>query len=71
MIIYTVKGINLLIIFYNITNDDKPLNVAITFDIVTKYEIYCDIKIKKIFYKSEVTKNELMRDLINIVSSPN
>ena len=46
MIIPTVMRINLLTTFYNTINDDKALTVSIAFDIVTKYESYCDIKTK-------------------------
>ena len=67
----TVKGINLLTTFYNTTNNDKTLTVPIAFDIVTKYECYCDINTKKIIYKSEFTKNELMREQINIAIQNN
>jgi hypothetical protein len=62
----SVKGINLLTAFYNTTKDNKNLTVPVAFNTVTKYESYCDINTKKIIYKSEFTKNELMRDQISI-----
>ena len=61
-----VKGINLLTTFYNTTNNEIKLTVPIALDIIAKYGSYCDLKTKKVIFKSEFTKNDLMREQINI-----
>lgn len=61
-----VKGMNLLTAFYHTqsNNEKLPLKVPIAFEVIHKYQ-YCDIETKKEKRVSPVTKNELMRDMIN------
>jgi hypothetical protein len=59
-----VKGINLLTAFYHTQSQDMPLRVPIGFEIISKLKC-CDLKTKKEQRKSSVTKNELMRIMIN------
>jgi len=60
----SVKGINLLTAFYHTQSQDMPLRVPISFEIIEKYKC-CDIETKKEQRKSSVTKNELMRKMID------
>lgn len=56
-----VKGINLLNAVYH--NDGASIPVA--FELVRKPLQYCDLNTQQIKRKSEVTKNELMREMID------
>ena len=44
--------------------DKAGLYGALTFELVKKPIQYCDIATKKLKRKSEITKNELMREMI-------
>lgn len=57
-----VKGINLLNALYH--SGDTAIPVA--FELVKKPIQYSDIKTKKRRRKSEITKNEMLRDMVNI-----
>lgn len=59
----SVKGINLLTAFYHTQSQNMPLRVPINFEIIRKYK-YIDPKTEKEQRKSSVTKNELMRTMI-------
>ena len=56
----TVRGINLLNALYHCNGTSIP----VAFELVKKPFQYCDIKTRQIKRKSEVTKNELMREMI-------
>ena len=56
----TVKGINLLNALYY----SNEVSIPIAFEIVKKSIRYSDLKTKKERRKSDTTKNELMRDII-------
>lgn len=56
----TVRGINLLnAIYYS-----NGASIPVAFELVKKPIQYCDIATKKLKRKSEITKNELMREMI-------
>ena len=55
-----MRGINLLNALYNSNGGWIP----VAFELVTKPIEYCDIKTRKIRRKSEVSKNELMHQMI-------
>ena len=55
----SVKGVNILnALYYN-----KGVSIPISFEIIKKYQ-YCDIKTKEVKRKANVTKNELLRELL-------
>ena len=56
----TVRGINLLNALYYCNGTSIP----VAFELVKKPIQYCDLATKKLKRKSEVTKNELMREMI-------
>jgi len=56
----TVKGINLLNAVYHCSGATLP----VAFELVKKPLQYCDMATQKLKRKSEVTKNELMREMI-------
>jgi hypothetical protein len=58
----SVKGINSLNCVYNVKNATLPLG----FDLVKKPIQFCDLKTKKQKRRSEVTKNELLRDRLRV-----
>ena len=57
-----VRGINLLNALYN----SNGASIPVAFELVTKPIVYSDIETRKLKRKSEVTKNELMRQMIRI-----
>ena len=56
----SVRGINLLNAVYHC----KGASIPVAFELVKKPIQYCDLKSRKIKRKSEVTKNEMMREMI-------
>jgi len=56
----TVKGINLLNALYY----SNEVSIPVAFEIVKKPIQYSDLKTKKVRRRSDITKNELMRDII-------
>lgn len=56
----TVKGINLLNALYH--NGEVSLPVA--FEVIRKPLLFCDVKTRQIKRTGEVTKNELLRDML-------
>lgn len=59
----TVRGINLLnAIYYS-----NGASIPVAFELVKKPIQYCDIATKKLKRKSEITKNELMREMIEMI----
>ena len=61
-----VKGINLLTAFYHsqALDQELPLRVPIGFELILKTIHFCDIKTKKEKRQSPVTKNELLRQMV-------
>lgn len=55
-----VKGINLLNALYHCNGT----SISVAFELVNKPFQYCDLKTRQVKRKSEVTKNELMRQMI-------
>lgn len=56
----SVKGINLLNALYHSDN----VSVPVAFEVVRKPNQFCDVVTRKVKRASEVTKNELMREMI-------
>lgn len=61
----TVKGINLLTLLYSAEKKEKLLRIPIGYRIIAKTEIGIDPKTDKETRKSPLTKNEMMREMIN------
>lgn len=58
----SVKGINLLNCLYTANNVSLP----VAFEVVTKPTRFCDLKDKKEKRKSEITKNEQLRQMVKV-----
>ena len=58
----TVKGINLLNAHYHA----KDTAVPIAYELVKKPILYSDLKTKKVRRKAEITKNEMLRDMLKV-----
>ena len=56
----SVRGINLLNAVYHC----KGASIPVAFELVKKPIQYCDLKTRKIKRKAEMTKNEMMREMI-------
>ncbi|MHC4575398.1 MAG: transposase, partial [Planctomycetota bacterium] len=63
----SVKGINLLTAFYHsqAENASSPLRVPVAFETVRKPIRFCDLKTRKQRRRSTVTKNELLRNMVD------
>lgn len=61
-----VKGINLLTAFYHSQSAEEnlPLRVPVSFELILKTLHFCDIKTQKEKRKSEITKNELLQEMV-------
>ena len=61
-----VKGINVLNAFYDTwkVGEGEPLRVPVGFETIKKTLRFCDVKTKKEKRKSDVSKNELMLQMI-------
>lgn len=61
-----VKGINLLTAFYHSHHSDQEfaLRVPISFELILKTLHFCDVKSKKEKRQSPVTKNEILRQMV-------
>ena len=57
-----VKGVNLLNALYH----SKDVSIPVAFELVKKPTQYSDIKTRQLKRKSELTKNEMMRDMIKV-----
>ena len=64
---HTVKGLNLLTAFYHshAPGQELPLRVPVGFETVRKPIHWCDLATRKEKRGAEVTKNELMRQMID------
>lgn len=56
----TVKGINLLNALYT----SKETSIPVAFEVIKKPLLFCDVKTHQIKRAGEVTKNELMRNML-------
>ena len=63
----SVRGINMLNALYY----SNEVSIPVAFEIVSKPVQYSDIKTRKVKRESEVTKNELMRDMIKVAMNNN
>lgn len=61
----SVKGMNILTMFYHTQKYEQALKVPLAIEIIHKYPM-CDLKTKKEHRKSTVNKNELLRKQIKI-----
>lgn len=61
-----VKGVNLLTAFYvsSLARQDEPLRIPISYLLVLKTLLFCDIKTRKVKRQSPLTKNEMMQQMI-------
>lgn len=68
---HSVKGINLLSAFYVSQKDEKtePLRVPVSYELIQKPVVMCDLETKKEIRKVTTTKKELMRGMINTAIS--
>jgi hypothetical protein len=57
---HSVKGANILNCLYHV----QHLSIPVAFEIIRKPILYSDITTRKVKRKSEVTKNELLRDML-------
>ena len=62
----SVKGINLLTAFYHShhPNQELPIRIPVGFELVLKTLHFCELKTRKEKRKSERTKNEMLRDIV-------
>lgn len=62
----TVKGINILSAFYHSSNaqNPKPIRLPVMYQLVLKTIWFCELEKKKEKRKSPVTKNEMLRNMI-------
>ena len=63
----SVRGISMLNALYY----SNEVSIPVAFEIVSKPVQYSDIKTRKVKRESEVTKNELMRDMIKVAINNN
>ncbi len=62
----SIKGINLLSAFYVTQKDSTStvVRIPVGFELILKTLAFCVIKDKKLYRKSPITKNEMMRSMI-------
>lgn len=62
----TVKGINILSAFYHSSNaqNPTPIRIPVMYQLILKTIWFCELEKKKEKRKSPVTKNEMLRDMI-------
>ena len=58
----SVQGFNLLNCLYHV----KDISIPVAFEIISKPVQYSDLKTKKLKRKSLITKNELMREMLDV-----
>ena len=67
-----VKGINLLNFVYQVsTAEGKEIALPVAYEVITKPEVYQDPKTQQYKRRSLVTKNELVRQRLKILSQTN
>jgi hypothetical protein len=68
----TVKGINLLNFVYHVTlPTGQEISIPVSYEVVTKPDVYQDPKTGKYKRRSEISKNELVRQRLKILSQIN
>ncbi|MFN8454282.1 MAG: transposase [Anaerolineae bacterium] len=68
----SVKGINLLSFIYQVTMPSgEEVSLPVSFEIITKTELYQDPKTGKYKRRSQISKNELVRQRLKILSQVN
>jgi len=68
----SVKGINLLNFVYHVTTPQgEGISIPVAYEVVTKPDVYRDPKTDKYKRRSEVSKNELARQRLKILSQIN
>ena len=67
----SVKGINLLTAFYvtERSEDSGCLLVPVSYELIKKPAVMCDLGTRKVIRKGERTKNEMLRDMLSIAIS--
>jgi len=64
----TVKGINIVNFVYHISLDqDETMSIPVAFELVAKRDVYLDKKTGKYKRKSEISKNEMVRERLKIL----
>jgi len=63
----SVKGFNILNAYYHSQQDDMdlPLRIPVAFEIILKTISFCELKTRKLKRVSPVTKNEILRTMVN------
>jgi len=67
----SVKGINLLNFVYHVTTPQGEVSIPVAYEVVTKPDVYQDPQTGKYKRRSEVSKNELTRQRLKILSQSN
>lgn len=68
----SVKGINLVNFVYQVTTPQgEEVSIPVSYEVVTKPEVYQDPKTGKYKRRSEISKNELVRQRLKILSQIN
>lgn len=68
----SVKGINLInFVYHSPLADGQTASIPVAYEVVTKSEVYKDPKSGKCKRRSQVTKNELVRQGLKILSQSN
>ena len=68
----SVKGINLVNFIYCVTTPQgKEVSLPVSYEVVTKPEVYQDLKTGKYKRRSDISKNELVRQRLKILSQIN
>lgn len=68
----SVKGINLLNFVYHVTAPSgEAVSIPVSYEVVTKPEVYQDPKTGKYKRRSEISKNELVRQRLKVLSHIN
>ncbi len=68
----SIKGINLLNFVYHLTlPKGETVSIPVAYEVVTKPEVYQDPKTGKYRRRSEISKNELVRQRLKILSQIN
>ncbi len=62
----SVKGINILSAFYHSgqAHQATPIRLPVMYQLVLKTILYCVVETKKVKRKSDTTKNEMLRDMV-------
>jgi hypothetical protein len=68
----SVKGINLLNFVYHVSpSQGEAVSIPVAYEVVTKPEVYQDPKTGKYRRRSQISKNELVRQRLKILSQTN